>query len=134
MPPTLKIRILYAEDDPDTRDMLAVALGTEGFEVVCPEDLRDFLRLADEERWDVFLLDNWMPEISGVDLCKSIRSFDTETPIVFYSAAAYERDSTAALEAGAFSYIIKPIAIDDLISGLRAAVDSGNRSRDRSAK
>ena len=119
---TKKTRLLYAEDDPDTRDMISVALGSEGFEVVCPTDLQHFLKVANEERWDLFVLDNWMPEISGIELCKQIREFDASTPIVFYSAVAYEHDKNEALAAGAFDYIVKPIAIDDLILGLRAAV------------
>lgn len=121
---TSKTRLLYAEDDPDTRDMISVALGSEGFEVVCPADLNDFLKIANDERWDLFVLDNWMPEISGVELCRKIREFDLTTPIVFYSAVAYENDKKEALAAGACAYLVKPIAIDDLIVGLRAAVAS----------
>jgi DNA-binding response OmpR family regulator len=118
------MRLLYAEDDPDTRDMISVALGSEGFEVVCPKDLEVFLKLANDERWDLYMLDNWMPEISGVELCKRIREFDASTPIVFYSAVAYEHDKNEALAAGAFAYITKPVALDDLILGLRAALRS----------
>jgi DNA-binding response OmpR family regulator len=123
MPHTLKTRLLYAEDDQDTRDMISVALGSEGFEVVCPTDLRDFLKIASGEPWDLFVLDNWMPEISGVELCRKIREFDLKTPIVFYSAVAYENDKNEALAAGASAYIVKPVTIDDLIVGLRAAVN-----------
>ncbi len=121
---TSKIRLLYAEDDPDTRDMISLALGSEGFEVVCPTDLRDFLKIASDEPWDLFVLDNWMPEISGVELCLKIREFDPKTPIVFYSAVAYQNDKNIALAAGACAYIVKPITMDDLILGLRAAINS----------
>ena len=124
MPPTSKLRLLYAEDDPDTRDLLSLALGSEGFEVVCPNDLHHFLKVASDERWDLFVLDNWMPEISGVELCRRIRAFDSHTPIVFYSAAVYERDKQQAFAAGAFAYINKPIGLEDLIQQLRSAIDS----------
>jgi DNA-binding response OmpR family regulator len=125
---TSKTRLLYAEDDPDTRDMISVALGSEGFEVVCPTDLRDFLKIAGDQRWDLFVLDNWMPEISGVELCRRIKEFDSTTPIVFYSAVAYEHDKNEALAAGASAYIVKPIALDDLILALRAVVASSQIS------
>ncbi len=48
MPPT---RLLYAEDDPDIRELIQFALETEGFEVVCPSTLKDFLRLVKDESW-----------------------------------------------------------------------------------
>lgn len=127
---TSKTRLLYAEDDRDTRDMISFALETEGFEVVCPINLQAFLKAANDEQWDLIVLDNWMPEISGIELCKKIREFDTSTPIVFYSAAAYGRDMDEALEAGAFSYIIKPVELNVLIDRLHVAVNSRQAQAD----
>lgn len=103
---------------------LCVALEVQGFEVVCPTDPRDFLTIAKEEPWDVYMLDNWMPEISGVDLCKKIREFDPKTPIIFYSATASERDKREALEVGAQAYIVKPAPLHTLIEGIEAAITS----------
>jgi two-component system OmpR family response regulator len=71
MPST--IRLLYAEDDPDTRDMICVALEMEDFEVVCPNSPPKFLKIAKEGRWDAYMLDTWLPDISAVELCKRIR-------------------------------------------------------------
>lgn len=121
---TNKTRLLYAEDDQDTRDLISFALEREGFIVVCPANLHDFLKLANEEPWDLFMLDNWMPEISGLELCKKIREFDANTPIVFYSAVAYDRDKKEAFACGASSYIVKPIDLERLVKSLRAVVDS----------
>ena len=124
MSPTSKSRLLYAEDDPDTREMILVALQTAGFEVVCPGDLNEFLTVAKNERWDVFMLDTWMPEIDGFELCVKLREFDSSTPIVFYSGAALDRDKQRASECGAFAYFVKPIPFNDLVRGLRAAIAS----------
>jgi len=121
MPP---IRLLYAEDDPDTRELIVLALQLKGFEVVCPPNLKDFLRLAKDEAWHLYMLDTWMPEISGLELCRRIRELDPQTPIVFYSGAAFERDRKKALECGASDYIVKPIEFDLLAERLKAAVDS----------
>jgi len=119
------IRVLYAEDDADTREMMCMILEAEGFEVSCPETPTRFLQTAKDGQIDVFLLDWWMPEISGIALCKAIREFDSYTPIIFYSAAAYEKDVEAARAAGAQSYIRKPCPFEELIAEIRAVVARG---------
>ena len=116
-------RILYAEDDQDTRDMICVALNFEGFEVVCPDSPQKFITLAQAEKWDVFMLDSWMPEMNGCDLCKELRKFNSVTPIVFYSAAAYETERKKALDCGAQAYITKPSSLDVLVEALRSAMN-----------
>ncbi len=118
------LRLLYAEDDPDTRELMHVALQMEGFEVVCPESLKEFLRLAREETWQVYMIDTWMPEMDGFDLCDQIREFDLQTPIVFYSGAALERDKRRAFDRGAAAYFVKPVALDELVSGLKNLISS----------
>ena len=116
LPP--KLRILFSEDHPDTREMTCIVLEKEGFEVVCPETAFEVLRLAKSERFDVYLLDSWTPGLSGIDLCQQIREFDSRTPVVFYSAAAYATDKQRALDAGAQAYLSKPVAFDDLVNTL----------------
>jgi DNA-binding response OmpR family regulator len=122
MPP--KIRLLYAEDDPDTRELICIALELEGFEIVCPDNPQEFLKLAKAETWDIFMLDNWMPGMNGIELCKELREFDSVTPIVFYSAAAYQTEKQKALTCGAQSYITKPALLEVLAEGLRSVVRS----------
>jgi DNA-binding response OmpR family regulator len=117
-----KIRLLYAEDEPDTREMICVMLEAEGFEVVCPENPQTFLKLAKDGRWDLFMLDTWMPEMTGFELCDRIREFDPSTPIVFYSAAAFEADKKRALKCGAVAYFVKPLSFEELVEGISAAV------------
>jgi len=119
---TPKLRLLYAEDDPDTRELIVLALEMEGFEVVCPEDLTEFLRLAKNETWQAYMLDTWMPEVDGFELCGQIRGFDPHTPIVFYSGAALERDKARAFASGATAYFVKPIAFPELVDGLKAVI------------
>jgi DNA-binding response OmpR family regulator len=124
MTPTNKLRILFAEDDPDNRELTCLILEADGFEVICPDNSSDFLRTAKRERFDVYMLDTWMPEISGLELCKILREFDADTPIVFYSAAAYEHDRNRAFACGAQAYIIKPARFEDLCKTLRALTNS----------
>jgi DNA-binding response OmpR family regulator len=117
-----KVRILYAEDDPDTRDMICIALEQEGFEVVCPDDPNAFLTLARENPWDVYMLDTWMPDMSGVELCKKLREFDLGTPIIFYTASAFEYERKEALECGAQAYVTKPAELDHLVKSINSVL------------
>jgi DNA-binding response OmpR family regulator len=105
-------RILLVEDYEDSRD-LATHILTE-YTITCARNFNEGLRLARQGSFDLYLLDNWLPDKSGVELCRAIREFDPHTPILFYSAAAYERDIEDALRAGAQDYLIKPVIPDEL--------------------
>src|SRR5687768_8856698 len=107
-PYTLKPRVLYSEDDPDSRELMSLLLASEGFETICANTPQDVLTLSKEEKVDAYLLDTWTPGMSGVEVCQKIREHDTRTPIVFYSAAVFQRDIDAAFAAGAQAYITKP--------------------------
>jgi len=111
---SLPARILYAEDDADTRELITVVLASRNCQVVATESHTEALRLARAEHFDLYLIDNWMPGISGVGLCQQLREFDEHTPILFYSAAAYDKDIQRALSCGAQGYLVKPAYNDDL--------------------
>lgn len=99
-------RILLVEDEEDAKDFCALILAEH--ELTCSSDFDEGLRLARQRDFDLYILDNWLPGKSGVELCRAIREFDQDTPILFYSAAAYERDIQEALRAGAQAYLTKP--------------------------
>jgi two-component system response regulator ResD len=84
--------------------------------VIGAEGAAQAIRLAKAGKFDLYLLDNWLPEMAGVDLCKKLREFDPITPILFYSGAAYESDKERAIAAGAQGYIVKPALPDEIIS------------------
>jgi DNA-binding response OmpR family regulator len=111
-----KARILCTEDDADTRDLLIITLNHAGYDVVCTANAEDVLDRIRNEKFDLCLMDNWMPGISGEDLCKNIRKFNQETPILFYSGAAYESDKARAFHAGAQGYLVKPVTEDRLLA------------------
>lgn len=97
------------------RDLLRFMLEHNGYEIICCENGSDALRLAQNEQFDLFLVDNWMPDLTGTELTKQIREFNQTTPILFYSAAAYDHDKASALDAGAQVYLTKPDGLDDLV-------------------
>jgi two-component system, OmpR family, response regulator len=105
-------RILFVEDYEDEWEMVAYRL--QGYKLTFARDSNEGLRLARRRYFDLYILDNWLPDRSGVWLCRVIREFDPYTPIMFYSAAAYDRDIKEALRAGAQAYLVKPVLLEDL--------------------
>ena len=103
-----KARILYTEDDPDSRELIRYAFTRDGYEIVCATSGPEALQLAKQQTFDLFLVDNWMPDLTGIELTRYIREFDQTTPILFYSGAAFETDKRDAFKAGAQSYLTKP--------------------------
>lgn len=101
-------RVLYIEDHEDTRELVTLVLEQRSYEVVTGSTIKSGVALAGSQEFDLYILDSWLPDGSGLELCKQIRQFDKATPIVFYSAAAYENDKDLAIKSGAQAYLIKP--------------------------
>src|SRR5712671_3214873 len=121
-------RILYAEDDADTRELVTVILGMQNCRVIGTGSSAEVLRLAQAEQFDLYLIDNWLPGISGVRLCEQLREFDQETPVLFYSGAAYDSDKERALSSGAQGYLVKPAAGDELITEIFRLISDSRQS------
>ena len=122
--------ILYVEDDADTRELVTCVLAKNNYKVVAAENCDDALMLARSSHFDLYLIDNWMSECSGIDLCKKLREFNLRTPILFYSGAAYERDKQQAFAAGAQGYLIKPVDNDKLIGEVSRIISVAKRTSD----
>ena len=123
------VRILCTEDDADTRELLTFVLSCNNCEVVTTQTPALAIELARAGRFDLYLLDNWIPGMSGTDLCTQLRSFDTETPILFYSGAGYEKDKTAAYASGAQGYLVKPVDNDELVAEVFRLVSESRANR-----
>ena len=128
--PLNKGHILYIEDHADTRELVELVLRQRNYEVTSSESVAAAVKLAFENKFDLYLLDSWLPDGSGLDLCRKIREFDTRTPILFYSAAAYEVDRELALNCGAQAYLTKPTQNSELCDLVSALIDA--RAADRS--
>ena len=122
-------RVLYIEDHEDTRELVTLVLEQRCIEVVTGSTIQSGVTLAGAEEFDLYLLDSWLPDGSGLDLCKKIREFDKATPILFYSAAAYEIDRDQAIQSGAQAYLIKPSHPSELCNLVSSLIDSHRRSR-----
>ena len=122
-------RVLYIEDHEDTRELVTLVLEQRSYEVVSGTTIESGLALARSQHFDLYLLDSWLPDGSGLDLCRRIREFDKATPILFYSAAAYEADKDLAMRCGAQAYLVKPSQPSELCSLVVSLIESNHRYR-----
>ena len=116
-------RILYIEDHEDTRELVTLLLAQKSYEVITGSTIASGVALAGAEDFDLYLLDSWLPDGSGLDLCQRIRQFDQTTPILFYSAAAYAADHELAMKCGAQGYLVKPSQPSELCEMVMQLID-----------
>lgn len=110
--------VLVVDDEPAFRDALELALKKEGFLVHVAPDGEQAVETFDAIHPDIVLLDVMLPRMSGIDVCRHIRSVDN-TPVVMVSAKSEEIDAVVALEVGADDYITKPYRLRELIARMR---------------
>ena len=120
-------RVLYIEDHEDTRELVTLVLEQRCFEIVTGSTIESGIALAVSQQFDLYLLDSWLPDGSGLDLCRRIREFDKATPILFYSAAAYEIDRDLAMRCGAQAYLVKPSQPSELCNLVSTLIESHRR-------
>ncbi len=113
--------ILVVDDEQSYRDALSVALQREGFLVETAADGLEAIARFDATRPALVLLDVMLPKISGVDVCRDIRS-RSRVPIIMVTARNSEIDAVVGLEVGADDYVTKPFRLRELIARVRAAL------------
>jgi len=118
-------RILCVEDNPDFSGYICEMLKIAGYHAVVAENLIDGLRQARGGHFGLILLDNNLPDGTGLELCKLIRALDRQTPILFYSSTTEPEIQRAALEAGAQGYISKMEPFDILEQTITNLIESG---------
>jgi len=110
-------RVLCVDDDEDSREMLSTLLRFSRIETKAVGTAAQALSLIQAERFDLYLLDAWLPDLDGFELCRRMRAFDPHTPILFYSGAASDADKKRGIEAGADAYVTKP-DVDGLLGSV----------------
>jgi len=104
--------ILFVEDHEETWEMMAFLL--RGYKIAFARNCGEARRLAQRGYFDLYILDNWLPDGTGIELCHCIREFDPYTPILFYSATGHESEIEEVLRTCAQVYLVKPTGIYDL--------------------
>lgn len=117
-------RVLLAEDDADISYLVVFKLRLAGHDVIAFPDGLSALASARRDRPDVVVLDIMMPRMSGLDLCRELRTdpATADLPIVMLTARAQESDIGEGLAAGADDYIIKPFSLRELVSRIEAVL------------
>ena len=117
-------KILIVEDESSFSEALTFLLGKEGFETTTAENGRIALELFKSETFDLILLDLMIPEVSGIEVCRSIRA-TSSVPIIMLTAKDSEIDKVVGLELGADDYVTKPYSARELVARIKAVLRRG---------
>ncbi|MCY1125629.1 phosphate regulon transcriptional regulator PhoB [Frigidibacter sp. RF13] len=113
--------VLVVEDEPAQREILAYNLEAQGFRVAQADDGEEALLMVAEDTPDVIVLDWMLPSVSGIEVCRRLKS-RAETkgvPIIMLSARSEEVDLVRGLETGADDYVVKPYSVAELMARVR---------------
>jgi DNA-binding response OmpR family regulator len=99
--------VLLIEDHEDTRKMLGLLFDEWGYQATIAPTATEGLKHLLKQRFDLIILDNWLPDLDGVELCRQIRTTDRQTPIIFYSAAGMGSEDREAMDCGANAFVSK---------------------------
>jgi DNA-binding response OmpR family regulator len=114
-------RILVVDDEPAVTDLLAYNLRKSHYEVLTAADGRIALRLAQESKPDLILLDLMIPGVDGLDVCRELRK-SSGVPIIMITARGEEVDRVVGLEIGADDYVTKPFSVRELMARVKAVL------------
>jgi two-component system, OmpR family, response regulator RegX3 len=113
--------VLVVEDEDSFVDALTVGLKREGFRVSVARDGTEAIQVFDEVQPDLVLLDVMLPKMSGIDVCRELRTRST-VPIIMVTAKGSEIDTVVGLEVGADDYVSKPYRLRELVARMRAVL------------
>ena len=112
-----KCRVLYVDDHEDSGFMFQQLLSLSDYEVSIAISVKQAMRLAKTEDFDLYVLDRRLPDGSGVELCRRLNVLSPDVAIIFYTGDAYELQRQEGISAGAAEYIPKP-HIDKLVEAV----------------
>ena len=113
--------VLIVEDEPAQREVLTYNLQAEGYRIAVAVDGEQALVLVEEEMPDVIVLDWMLPAVSGIEVCRQLktRAETRAVPIIMISAKSEEVDRVRGLETGADDYVVKPYSVGELLARVR---------------
>jgi two-component system KDP operon response regulator KdpE len=120
--------IVVIEDDAKFRRLLRTSLRAQGYDVHEADQGRTGLVLAANRKPDLIILDLGLPDVDGMEVIAQVRQWWSDRPILVLSGRGAPAEKIAALEAGADDYIVKPIALEEMLARVRAALRRSARS------
>lgn len=112
--------ILLVEDEVKLAKFIQLELGYEGYQISVAHDGLAGLTAAREGEPDLVILDWMLPGLSGVEICRRLRTTGDQVPIILLTAKDEVSDRVAGLDAGADDYVVKPFSIEELLARVRA--------------
>lgn len=122
-------KVLIVEDEGSFSEALEFLLTKEAFDVTVAENGRKALELFKDHRYDLILLDLMIPEVSGIEVCRTIRA-TSRVPIIMLTAKDSEIDKVVGLELGADDYVTKPYSARELVARIKAVLRRGTADQD----
>jgi two-component system alkaline phosphatase synthesis response regulator PhoP len=122
-------RILIVEDDRSVVHIVRSCLEKEGFRVQSFSSGEEAVERYFDQKYALVILDWKLPGMSGIDVCRQIRSSDPNTPIIMLSGRTEERDRVRGLEVGCDDYILKPFGVKELVARVRAVIRRYERAQ-----
>ena len=128
----MSLKILIIEDEPDIRKNLEYNLSREGYSVLTAASIAEAEQLIYSNNLSLILLDLMLPDGSGLDLCKKMKSDpDVQNlPIIILTAKDDEVDKVVGFELGADDYVTKPFSVRELILRIKAVLKRGDNKKD----
>lgn len=124
-------KILIVEDEEPIREGLKDAFKGEGYQVLSEKDGPSGYKTVLVKKPDLVILDLMLPGMSGLDVCKNLRSGSNQTPIIMLTAKSTEADKIVGLELGADDYVTKPFSVSELLSRVKALLRRAERNVER---
>ena len=116
------MRLLVVEDQKDLNEIISRKLAKEGYAVDSCFDDKEALLYIEGAEYDGIVMDILLPEMSGIDVLKKMRSHGDDTPVLLLTALGEIEDRVAGLDAGADDYLVKPFDFDELLARIRTMI------------
>ena len=117
---TNTLRILLVEDEVKLARFLELELTSEGYQITVAHEGIEGLTIARENSFDLLMLDWMVPGLSGIEICRRLRSTGSKVPVILLTAKDEVADRVAGLDAGADDYVVKPFSIEELLARVRS--------------
>ena len=114
--------ILLVEDDPEITRLINLHLSAGNYQLTCCSMAEEALKSMETEKYQLIILDISLPDGNGLEICKKLRTTNTQTPVMMLTCHGEESDKVLALELGADDYVTKPFGVLELMARVKAII------------